>query len=121
MSISCSPIFRFVFTHISGALLSSSSVPSQRRLILYAKSQLNLYEFTRITESSDKGAYYHELFIQDKPFLCTMMKRNKIKGVKRVDAVNSANGSNKPSGVDAEEDVDSEHENLDEESQDDDV
>jgi hypothetical protein len=44
--------------------------------------QLNLYDFQRITEGANKGAYFHELFVQGRPILCTMMKRNKIKGVK---------------------------------------
>lgn len=44
--------------------------------------QLNLYDFQRITEGPDKGAYFHELFVQGRPILSTMMKRNKIKGVK---------------------------------------
>lgn len=47
--------------------------------------QLNLYDFQRVTEGPDKGAYYHELFIQGRPILSTMMKRNKIKGVKITD------------------------------------
>lgn len=42
--------------------------------------QLNLYDFQRITEGPDKGAYFHELFVQNRPILSTMMKRNKIKG-----------------------------------------
>lgn len=44
--------------------------------------QLNLYDFQRVTEGPDKGAYFHELFIKHRPTLATMMKRNKIKGVK---------------------------------------
>jgi len=44
--------------------------------------QLNLYDFQRITDGSDKGAYFHQLFIANRPILSTMMKRNKIKGVK---------------------------------------
>jgi hypothetical protein len=44
--------------------------------------QLNLYDFQRITEGPDKGSYFHELFAQGRPILSTMMKRNKIKGVK---------------------------------------
>lgn len=48
--------------------------------------QLNLYDFQRITtEGPDKGAYYHELFVKDRPSLSTMMKRNKIKGMKNVE------------------------------------
>lgn len=45
--------------------------------------QLNLYEFHRINEGPDKGAYAHELFQKGRPILSTMMKRNKIKGVKK--------------------------------------
>lgn len=46
--------------------------------------QLNLYDFVRRAEGPDKGAYFHELFVRDQPGLCTMMKRNKIKGVKNL-------------------------------------
>lgn len=46
--------------------------------------QLNLYDFQRITEGPDKGAYFHELFVPGRPILSTMMKRNKIKGVKNL-------------------------------------
>jgi hypothetical protein len=46
--------------------------------------QLNLYDFQRITEGPDKGAYFHELFVHGRPILSTMMKRNKIKGVKNL-------------------------------------
>ena len=42
--------------------------------------QLNLYDFKRISEGRDKGAYYHELFLQGRTPLCTQMKRAKIKG-----------------------------------------
>jgi nucleoid-associated protein YgaU len=45
---------------------------------------LNLYDFQRITEGTDKGAYFHELFVQGRPILSTMMKRNKIKGVNKL-------------------------------------
>ena len=53
-----------------------------RTNILLHCRQLNLYDFQRITEGPDKGSYYHELFVQGRPILSTMMKRNKIKGVK---------------------------------------
>ncbi|GAX09661.1 hypothetical protein FisN_19Lh128 [Fistulifera solaris] len=49
--------------------------------------QLNLYDFQRITEGRGKGAYYHDLFVKDKPMLASMMKRNKIKGVKNQDDI----------------------------------
>lgn len=46
--------------------------------------QLNLYDFERVTDGPDKGAYYHELFVRDRPILSTMMKRSKTKGVKSL-------------------------------------
>lgn len=54
--------------------------------------QLNLYDFQRITEGPDKGSYYHELFVKGRPILSTMMKRNKIKGIKnkKLEANNNA-------------------------------
>lgn len=42
--------------------------------------QLNLYGFRRITNATDKGGYYHELFLRCKPQLCYSIKRTKIKG-----------------------------------------
>jgi len=42
--------------------------------------QLNLYGFSRITQGIDIGAYYHELFLRGKTFLCQGMIRTKIKG-----------------------------------------
>ena len=66
--------------------------------------QLNLYDFQRITEGPDKGSYYHELFVQGRPILSTMMKRNKIKGVKNMKPAND--GENHDA---AEEDEDMNH------------
>jgi len=42
--------------------------------------QLNLYGFRRLTQGSDSGAYYHELFLRGRPQLCLRMQRQKIKG-----------------------------------------
>ena len=42
--------------------------------------QLNLYGFSRLTQGIDVGAYYHELFLRGKEFLCHGMVRTKIKG-----------------------------------------
>ena len=57
--------------------------------------QLNLYEFQRITEGPDKGAYFHELFLHGRPMLCTQIKRNKIKGAQ---GGRPANNQNAPLG-----------------------
>ena len=42
--------------------------------------QLNLYGFCRLTRGRDKGAYYHELFLRGRLFLCRRMTRTRIKG-----------------------------------------
>ena len=42
--------------------------------------QLNLYDFERVTDGIDKGAYYHELFLRGRPALSLQMRRTKIKG-----------------------------------------
>lgn len=44
--------------------------------------QLNLYGFSRLTSGSDKGGYYHELFLRGKDQLCTSMIRMRIKGTR---------------------------------------
>ncbi len=48
--------------------------------------QLNLYGFRRIIQGADSGAYYHELFLRGRPFLCRAMVRTKIKGKSRLRA-----------------------------------
>jgi hypothetical protein len=58
--------------------------------------QLNLYDFQRITEGPDKGAYFHELFVHGRPILSTMMKRNKIKGVKNLPKAPKAAAQEEP-------------------------
>lgn len=45
--------------------------------------QLNLYDFQRIADGPDRGSYFHELLIKNRPSVCKFMKRNKIKGVKK--------------------------------------
>jgi hypothetical protein len=44
------------------------------------RRQLNLYNFLRITQGRDKGAYYHELFLRGKSFLAGGIVRQKVKG-----------------------------------------
>ncbi|CAJ1934581.1 unnamed protein product [Cylindrotheca closterium] len=52
--------------------------------------QLNLWGFERILESGPRrGGYRHSLFIKNQPFLCTKMKRTKIKGAKQGDTGDS--------------------------------
>ena len=48
------------------------------------KRQLNLYDFKRVANGADAGAYYHEMFLRSKPVLAMKMKRRKIKGQIRV-------------------------------------
>ena len=52
--------------------------------------QLNLYGFRRIIHGTDSGAYYHELFLRGKPFLCRAMIRTKVKGKSRLRAADLA-------------------------------
>jgi hypothetical protein len=68
--------------------------------------QLNLYDFQRITEGPDKGAYYHELFVQGRPILSTMMKRNKIKGVNTPQNAKSSNDKDDEDGSQGDENED---------------
>lgn len=49
--------------------------------------QLNLYEFMRITDGPDKGAYFHELFHRGRPVLASQIRRNKIKGESNTSGV----------------------------------
>ena len=42
--------------------------------------QLNLYGFRRITQGTDAGAYYHEMFLRSRVGLCQRMARQKVKG-----------------------------------------
>ena len=42
--------------------------------------QLNLYGFRRFLNGFDTGAYYHELFLREKLFLCKAIFRTKVKG-----------------------------------------
>ena len=42
--------------------------------------QLNLYGFKRFLNGPDNGAYYHELFLREKAFLCKAIFRTKVKG-----------------------------------------
>jgi hypothetical protein len=39
------------------------------------RRQLNLWGFKRIRKGPDQGAYYHELFLRSKPYLCRAIER----------------------------------------------
>lgn len=56
--------------------------------------QLNLYGFNRITKGPDRGAYYHELFLRGKKFLCRGIHRMKVKGTGARMASNPAQEPN---------------------------
>lgn len=61
-------------------------MPNYFRMSTYSsfQRQLNLYDFQRIAEGPEKGAYWHELFLKDQPMLSTNMKRSKVKGATRA-------------------------------------
>jgi len=42
--------------------------------------QLNLYGFVRLTAGTDRGGYYHELFLRGRMDLCRRMARTRVKG-----------------------------------------
>ena len=42
--------------------------------------QLNLYGFVRLTTGRNRGAYYHELFLRHRLFLCERIERIIVKG-----------------------------------------
>lgn len=43
--------------------------------------QLSLYGFIRLTnDGADRGAYYHEAFLRGREFLCSKIRRTRIKG-----------------------------------------
>lgn len=46
----------------------------------FALLRLNLYGFQRLTRGSDRGGYYHELFLKDRVFLAHSIQRIKVKG-----------------------------------------
>ena len=60
-------------SHIMPTYFNQSKLPSFQR-------QLNLYGFQRLTKGPDKGAYYNELFLRGKFFLCHQIQRVRVKG-----------------------------------------
>ena len=52
--------------------------------------QLNLWGFERILTGSDKGAYHHPLFLQQRPGLCSRLKRRGYKKLVPVDPMKTA-------------------------------
>jgi hypothetical protein len=41
------------------------------------RRQLNLYEFSRVSQGASRGAYYHQMFVQSDPLLCQNINRPK--------------------------------------------
>ena len=56
--------------------------------------QLNLYGFCRLTTGSDRGGYYHELFLRGRPFLCKRMIRTRVKGTGSKAVINPSSEPN---------------------------
>jgi len=46
--------------------------------------ELNMYGFRRIVDGPDMGAYHHELFVRDKPHLCSTIQRRTRINRKRI-------------------------------------
>jgi hypothetical protein len=61
------------FKHLMQNYFKLSKIASFQR-------QLNLYDFQRLTVGVDKGSYYHELFLQNRPDLASQIQRIKVKG-----------------------------------------
>jgi len=66
----------------------NTTMPKYFRMSRFSsfQRQLNLYEFMRITDGPDKGAYFHELFHRGRPVLASQIRRNKIKGATNMNA-----------------------------------
>ena len=70
------------FLVIKPKLFASLVLPhyfKQSKFLSFTR-QLNLWGFKRITRGIDAGAYYHELFLRDRPYLVMRMQRHKVKG-----------------------------------------
>jgi hypothetical protein len=82
--LATNPILHLI--HFSCHLVKREILPHHFRMSTFSsfQRQLNLYDFQRIAEGPEKGAYWHELFLKDQPMLSTGMKRIKAKGVTRA-------------------------------------
>jgi hypothetical protein len=65
-----------------------------RTKFLSFQRQLNLYDFTRISEGPDVGAYYHEMFLRGKIFLADCITRSAVKGTRIKTSANPGNEPN---------------------------
>jgi HSF-type DNA-binding len=77
------------------------------------KRQLNLYGFELINTGPARGAYYHELFVKDRPELCRQMRRIAVKvhGSKPRDVYNQGIDTSSPFHQDESETLDESTEN----------
>jgi hypothetical protein len=75
MSICETLAYRNVLFSLTVRFFSQTKYPSFQR-------QLNLYGFARFSHGTDKGAYFHYLFVRGKRSLVKGMVRRKIKGTK---------------------------------------
>lgn len=78
--ISWQPHGRCFVVHDAGAFKPLLPNYFKLRKIASFQRQLNLYGFQRLTVGLDKGGYYNELFLRNRPDLVPLIHRVKVKG-----------------------------------------
>ena len=61
--------------------------------------QLNMYGFMRINEGWTRGAYFHPLFVRDKPGLCHLVTRKQHITTKHIEGSGLASRASEPSTI----------------------